>query len=297
MEQPAQDKPRSELQRLLRAVREAADGLRRALWTERELADVEAELGAWQRAIDSGCQEIVDNLYWFERVGWKTYVPDPGRVKQTQREARIRADKERLYGMRDALHRLGDGNGASVDPQAEEELLRRVAEAADHKPGQARLLDIGCGNGSRLRRLASLGMAPDRLAGVELAQDPVDRLRRSDPAFAVRCAFPDELPYAGGMFDAVLLTGILSFIAEPELRFAVAAECARLLAADGLLFVCDWSPQAAKQLEPWLAFQSGGLAACDVEGLFPAPEWRVSCNQAGACTLAVVSRRNGRETG
>jgi len=76
-----------------------------------------------------------------------------------------------------------------------EELLGLLLEAgARELAGQGRVLDIGCGNGFWLERLAEHGVAENRLSGVDVQPERVTRAARALPGATLVTADARHLP-------------------------------------------------------------------------------------------------------
>jgi 2-polyprenyl-3-methyl-5-hydroxy-6-metoxy-1,4-benzoquinol methylase len=106
-------------------------------------------------------------------------------------------------------------------------------------PGGVRILDVGCATGRLLERLAAAGAR--RLAGSDLAPRIVDvaraRLASRGVDADLRAADAESvLPWPGGSFDVVTMTGVLHHFLRPE---AALAEIARVLRPGGRLIVSD----------------------------------------------------------
>jgi SAM-dependent methyltransferase len=113
--------------------------------------------------------------------------------------------------------------------------------AAPELAGDAPLLDIGCGTGWWLERLAQRGVAPERLHGVEL--DPV---RASAAAARVRGAtvrYVDArtLPWADDTFAAAFLLLVLSSAGGRGASSVILADARRVVRPGGLIAV--WEPR------------------------------------------------------
>jgi len=117
-----------------------------------------------------------------------------------------------------------------------EELLGLLLEAgARELAGQGRVLDIGCGNGFWLERLAEHGVAENRLSGVDVQPERVTRAARALPGATLVTADARHLPLPTGAFHLVLLFTVLSSLATRSDAGAALLEARRVLAPGGLL--------------------------------------------------------------
>ncbi|WP_086824659.1 methyltransferase domain-containing protein [Streptomyces sp. NRRL B-24572] len=114
-------------------------------------------------------------------------------------------------------------------------VARRVLEELGDKP--ARVLDVGCGDGEMVLRLAAAG---HHVTGAEVSSDMLKRaeekLAAAGLAEDVRLVEADiyDLPFDGEVFDAVCCHGVVMYLpdsAEPI------ANLARLVAPGGILSV------------------------------------------------------------
>lgn len=101
------------------------------------------------------------------------------------------------------------------------------------------ILDVGCGTGRLLARLATAGA--ERLAGADLGSRMVElariRLSSFDVDVELRSADAESaLPWPSGAFDAVVSTGVLHHFYHPG---AALAEMRRVLRKGGRLIVSD----------------------------------------------------------
>ena len=117
-----------------------------------------------------------------------------------------------------------------------EELLGLLLEAgARELAGQGRVLDIGCGNGFWLERLAEHGVAENRLSGVDVQPERVTRAARALPGATLVTADARHLPLPTGAFHLVLLFTVLSSLATRSDARAALLEARRVLAPGGLM--------------------------------------------------------------
>lgn len=123
----------------------------------------------------------------------------------------------------------------------------RVARAARHIPGGARVLDVGCEDGALFR---ILGDAIGPSVGIDPALPGEARL---GPHHLIPGRFPDRIPVPGP-FDAITLLAVLEHIpAGQEQR--VAGACAGLLKPGGLVILTVPSPKVDAILDALRLFR------------------------------------------
>jgi SAM-dependent methyltransferase len=100
-------------------------------------------------------------------------------------------------------------------------------------PDDARVLELGCGDG---RTLAALGARPCTAVGLDRAPAALALCRplQGRPAFMLICGDARRLPFRDRTFDAVLLLHVLGHGRAAD-RQAMAAEAARVTAHEGRL--------------------------------------------------------------
>lgn len=127
------------------------------------------------------------------------------------------------------------------------ELLGAVLElAARPLRGEGDVLDVGCGSGWLLAKLAGRGIDPGRLHGVDLIERRVAAAIRRVPGAAVRQADARALPFADGRFELVVLLTALSSMPSREAVEAALEEAARVVSPTGL--VLCYEPRLANPL-------------------------------------------------
>ncbi|MFD6179515.1 class I SAM-dependent methyltransferase, partial [Isoptericola sp. NPDC060282] len=114
--------------------------------------------------------------------------------------------------------------------------------AAGVAPG-ARVLDVGCGSGELLARLAGGGA---RATGVDPAPAMVRLARERAPEATVLVGEAEHLPLDDGAFDVVLAVNALQL--ADDLGEA-AAELARVLAPGGRVGLAGWAEGARNDLD------------------------------------------------
>lgn len=108
----------------------------------------------------------------------------------------------------------------------------------------ARILDVGCGNGSVLREFVGFGASANLCAGIDLLDDRVAAARDALPDADVRSGSAAELPWPDGVFDLALQFTLLSSVLDTTARRRIAAETIRVLQPGGALLYYDfiWNP-------------------------------------------------------
>jgi ubiquinone/menaquinone biosynthesis C-methylase UbiE len=122
-------------------------------------------------------------------------------------------------------------------------VAHRVADLAlSAVPAPARVLDVGCGTGALLRRLAARLPGEADLAGVDPAPQMLAEARKRLDGVRLEQAAAEHLPFADASFDLVVSAMSFDHWADQELGLA---ECARVLRPDGCLVLADF-------FAPWL---------------------------------------------
>lgn len=121
----------------------------------------------------------------------------------------------------------------------------RARSVARHLVKDARILDVGCGNGGFLARMKALGYV---VTGTEWTEQSA---RRVDPSLGVPIHSGEllHLRLPGRSFDAITLWHVFEHLRDP---LATLREIRRLLSDDGLLFL------SLPNFESWQAKIFGG---------------------------------------
>lgn len=174
----------------------------------------------------------------------------------------------------------------------------RGTDAAILPPGEAgsaaigirpRVLDIGCGTGFLLERLAERGFAG---VGIDLSPESVEHARRRlaeiGAADRLTAVVGSAYEPPAGPFDLIALTDVLEHLEDP--RACLAALRARL-APDGLLVISTPNRRSLPGARRWLA--EHGLSWIRVS-LAPVDNWQTWGDlegHAASAGLVPVSRR------
>jgi ubiquinone/menaquinone biosynthesis C-methylase UbiE len=101
------------------------------------------------------------------------------------------------------------------------------------------VLDVGCGTGSELQRLVSLGADPERMAGIDLMVERIGLAARRLPQARFVAGSAHDLPYPDHSFDLVMQFTLFSSVLDPKLRMAIAHEMKRVLRLGGRILWYD----------------------------------------------------------
>lgn len=114
-------------------------------------------------------------------------------------------------------------------PQAFFNANRLDAIMRNMPKGKCRVLDVGCGYGTLVKRVELVG---HECFGVE--PDLVAFKAAKAGGLKVKRGFAERLPYPSGYFDVVVLTEVIEHLRNPE---SAVAEIRRVLKKGGLLIV------------------------------------------------------------
>ena len=145
----------------------------------------------------------------------------------------------RDYAVDQRKGRAWDAANAGNSIMRAEVLERILQETTVQRAAAAEVLDIGCGAGWWLLQLARADVSPQRLHGVDLIAERVERARGLVPAAQVDVADATALPFEAGRFGIVLLLTTLSSAGGPARRRALLLEARRVLAPGGVLIVYE----------------------------------------------------------
>jgi len=115
---------------------------------------------------------------------------------------------------------------------------RSVALVLRSGPPPARVLDVGCGPGYLLRRLAGFCPTAEQLVGVDPAPSMVEQAgaRALDPRLGFSSGSAEHLAFTDGSFDVVVSTTSFDHWVD---QGAGLVECARVLAPGGRIVLVD----------------------------------------------------------
>jgi ubiquinone/menaquinone biosynthesis C-methylase UbiE len=147
----------------------------------------------------------------------------------------------------------------------ERELVRGVREHTTKPIAELDVLEIGCGSGSGLVRLVSIGVDPNRLHGIDLQEIAIEEARAQVPSAHLLVGDASTLPYANEAFDLIYQATAFSSMPSPAMRVRVAAEMRRVSRPGATIVSYDfaWNP---------LNRDTVGITTAELRRLFPGSE-------------------------
>ena len=152
---------------------------------------------------------------------------------------------KRVYGQRqreglDALYTLFNDAHLYRIQGREREILKILRREGSIPLEDKRILDIGCGDGSELRRFLAYGARPENLCGIDLLWERVVFAKKTNPRIHVSLGNAGTLPFASGSFDLAMQFTVFTSVLDRRLRQEIAHEMVRVLKPHGLIIWYDF---------------------------------------------------------
>jgi len=143
------------------------------------------------------------------------------------------------------------------------ETLRLLKAAGYHPMTNLHMLDVGCGDGNLLRQFLQWGAVPERLAGIELRPELVQKARHLNPNLDVRCGSATKLPWSDASFDLVCQHTVFTSVLDPAMKQEIAAEMSRVLRPGRAVLWYDFMYSNPRNPDV------RGVKAAEIRSLFP----------------------------
>ena len=156
------------------------------------------------------------------------------RIKKTYAE-RDRLNKTVLY----SWHRA---DAAYAAYRQKSTWAKAIKESGIEHLADLEILDVGSGSGGWLRMIIEWGASPDRLHGVDLLKDRIEKAKSisaNGVDFRISNGWP--LPYTDFSMNLCTASTVFSSILEEEARQILAQEMARVTKAKGWVMVFDYA--------------------------------------------------------
>jgi len=123
---------------------------------------------------------------------------------------------------------------------AQEAALVRALQSVAPNQQTARVLDVGCGDGTTLLTFLRLGFAADNLYGIDFQAERI--AQASERCHGIHFVHGDatSLEFADETFDLVHEATMFIHSVDEELSRKIAAEMLRVTNPGGHILLCDW---------------------------------------------------------
>jgi SAM-dependent methyltransferase len=154
------------------------------------------------------------------------------------------------YAKRERTHKSDEDNPGRqrMLRDLDEALERTLSQRFDRPLSQCRVLDVGCGYGSRLGWFHERGVPCENLFGVDLLPNRIKVAREIYPDFTFVEANAEELAFPDDWFDLVLVFTVFDSIFDDAMAKGVARNMGRVLTSGGAVVWYDmrypnpWNP-------------------------------------------------------
>lgn len=120
--------------------------------------------------------------------------------------------------------------------------IKAFKSAGYQKLSSLDILDIGCGTGGWLRMISEWGAEPQRLYGLDLLEDNIERARAlSSPALNFIAGNALELKFPASSMDLVAASTVFSSILDGAVRSTLAREMVRVVRPGGWIMIFDYA--------------------------------------------------------
>ncbi|MFC6600964.1 class I SAM-dependent methyltransferase [Ectobacillus funiculus] len=210
---------KDQIKSLLKEMKKEAKDLLDVMWSREEMMNNKDFVNTTNLKIKNMLDLIIDNLYWYQKIGWKKFLVNRELIEQNEREERIKKEKERLVKWLEALMKIDDFYFSFHGKLGEEKLVKTLSAYGYDEFQKVSVLDVGCRDGSWLRKFQDGGALPEKLAGIDFYHPIVDQAKKmSAPGIQFFEAYPDELQFEDQKFDVILMFGVLMHVLDESLR-------------------------------------------------------------------------------
>lgn len=147
--------------------------------------------------------------------------------------------------------------------ERQRKIIRLLDKYSRNDLSDAKILDVGCGNGSLLREFISWGAKPENLLGIDLLEERVDEGRKISPNLNISSGNAEKLDYPEKSFDIVTQFVCFTSILDSEMKRKIANEMLRVLKDNGIILWYDFKYNNPKNPDV------KGIKKEEIEVLFP----------------------------
>ncbi|GAB6183584.1 class I SAM-dependent methyltransferase [Thermodesulfovibrio hydrogeniphilus] len=122
----------------------------------------------------------------------------------------------------------------------EREIINTLKKFGINSLENKKILDVGCGTGSFLRKLIEWGANPENLYGIDLLPDRIEQAKKLSPNINFVCGDASKLPYDDETFHVVMQFTVFTSIFDDSLKKMISKEMLRVLRRDGIILWYDF---------------------------------------------------------
>lgn len=123
---------------------------------------------------------------------------------------------------------------------AQEAALVRGLQSIRPNHEAARVLDVGCGDGTTLLAFLRLGFAAGNLHGIDFQEERIAKAKEKCPSIHFEKGDATKLEFASEVFDLVHESTMFIHSVDEELSRKIADEMVRVTKPGGHILLCDW---------------------------------------------------------
>lgn len=279
---------------LIQNIKKESQELRDVMWSREEISGNKEIVNTMNLKINHLLDQIIKNLYWYQKVEWKRFLPNREQMEQNERQEQIKKESARFLCWVEGPENINEKYFLFHKQLKERELIDILSEHGYKFPQKLSLLEVGCRDGSWLKSLLDWGALPEKLVGIDLKLKGIDQVKNlSNSGIQFVESFPDKLPFEDEKFDVVLMFGFLMHILDDSLRKNIGQELLRVLSNDGIIVTANLSKEKAAKLDHSLLFTSLGLDFEDITTIFP--HCLIDFKRMEQFNLAVIRRKKSKK--
>lgn len=112
-------------------------------------------------------------------------------------------------------------------------------------PGEALVLDVGCGGGGDLYQLLRLGFRPENITGIDVLPERIEGARKLYPQIAFIQGDASAMEFPTGTFDLLFESTMFATLPDDDLCAGIAGEMVRVCKPGGHILLVDWRTRKA----------------------------------------------------
>jgi ubiquinone/menaquinone biosynthesis C-methylase UbiE len=280
---------------MLKEMKKESKDLLDYLWSLEEIRKNKDFINIMNNKITNMLDPVIDNLYWYQKIGWKTFLSNRERIEQQEKEERIQKEKDRFIKWIENFVKMDHFYFTFHRKLDEEKFCKILLANSDHKFKNKAVLEIGCRDGRWLRKFQTLGVLPENLVGIDFYSSIIDHAKKlSVPDIQFLKEFPNELPFEDQKFDVVLMFGILMHVLDGSLRTKIGQELLRVVSDDGMIITTNFTKESLTKIDPYFSFTSIGLSMEELQEIFP--NCSIQFEQLSSYGLAVIKKMKDLST-